>query len=500
MKSKFLITCCMMLTICVTVACVGCASPNNTENLIRQASTYEITAQLDYEAKTLTADMNLKYHNTSASDFGELKFHLYPNAFRSDATTYRATSESQKAKTYPNGFSEGSITINSVAVNGKTADFSIGGEDKNLLVVPLNSTLKSGDWTDFNVKFMLTIPNCNHRFGYGENTLNLGNWYPIACVFENGEFVTDGYSPNGDPFFSEVANYRLSISYHEKLTLASAGNLVSEDTQNGIKTSTYSANIIRDFALIFSQKFQSLSQKVGETTVSYYFFDDKNAESNLTTAVDALTTFNAMFGDYPYENLRVVKADFCQGGMEYPTIVYVSSGLDVDSEYKEAIIHEIAHQWWYGIVGNNECEYAWLDEGLAEYSTALFYDKNPAYNRTSKQVFGETLSSYLLFCDVYRDVYDELDTSMNRNIHKFNTETEYVYLTYVKGALMFDSINDLIGESKMQRSLRYFYAQNQYKIATPSDLIAAFETTTHKKLAGYIMSWLDGSVVLESLA
>ena len=500
MKKRFWIMCCVMLVAVVGAIFSGCSGENSAESLSRQVNSYTIDAELDYENKTLNASMQLDYHNTSTVDFGELKFHLYPNAFREDATLYRAVSETQKSKVYPNGFSEGMINVNSVSSNNESIDFQIGGEDKNLLIIPLKSTLKSGDWVNLEIGFALTIPNCNHRFGYGESTLNLGNWYPIACVFENGNFVTDGYSPNGDPFFSEVSNYTVSIKYPEKLTLACAGNLVNEDSQNGVKKSVYTGKIMRDFALVFSEKFEIISETVDTKTVSYYYFDDKDATNNLAVAVDALRTFNEMFGEYPYDNLRVAKADFFQGGMEYPTLVYVSSEIDKDEEYKEAIIHEIAHQWWYGVVGNNECEYAWIDEGLAEYSTALFYDKNPSYNKSSKQVFGETLSSYLLFCDVYRDIYDTLDTSMNRNIHKFNTETEYVYLTYVKGVLLFDSINDIIGENKMIKSLRYFYSQNQFQIVNPSDLIEAFESVAHRKLAGYIMSWLDGSVVLESLA
>lgn len=484
----------------VAVVFAGCGSQTNVLELRKEINSYQIEAELDYANKSLSANMTVDYHNTSTVDFGELKFHLYPNAFREDSTNYRAVSETQKSRAYPNGFSEGMITINSVKVGGDTIDFTIDGEDKNLLVIPLKNTLKSGAWANLEIDFDLLIPNCNHRFGYGKNTLNLGNWYPIACVFENGEFVTDGYSTNGDPFFSEVANYYVSIKYPQNLVLACAGNLVDETAENGIKKSVYSGEIMRDFALLFSDKFEVINENVGSKTVSYYYFDDNKAQENLGAAVDALRTFEEMFGEYPYDNLKVVKADFYQGGMEYPTIVYVSSDIDTEDEYQEAIIHETAHQWWYGVVGNNECEYAWIDEGLAEYSTALFYDKNPKYSKTSKQVLGETLSSYLLFCDVYRDVYDTLDTSMNRNIHKFNTETEYVYLTYVKGALMFDSINDIIGENKMLKSLRYFYTKNQFAIVNPSDLIEAFESVTHKKLASYIMSWLDGSVVLESLA
>lgn len=477
----------------------GCGKIDFFANASANINEYDIYATLDYDNKTLNATENIRYINKSNSDLHEIKFHLYPNAFRQDATIYKATNETQNARAYPNGFSAGNITIFSVKQGERETDFAISGEDKNLLSVPLDSVLRSGGVVAIQIAFNLIIPNCNHRFGYGTNTLNLGNWYPIACVFENNQFVTDGYSPNGDPFYSDVSNYNVKIEYDAKLKLASTGNII-EEKQNSDKIITaINAKAVRDFAIVFSEKFNMITAQAGMTTINYFYYDDENSEFHLQTAVDAVNTFNDLIGIYPYDVLNVVKTNFLQGGMEYPNLVYISDSVDIENEYNNVIIHEIAHQWWYGVVGNNECEYAWIDEGLAEYTTALFYDLNPQYNKTSDEVLNSALSSYLLFCDVYKEVYDTLDTSMNRNIHKFKTETEYVYLTYVKGMLMFDSIAEIIGDNKMKKVLQNFYVENAMKNANPSDLIKSFESVTHKKLAGYIMSWLDGSVVFEEL-
>lgn len=477
----------------------GCGSVSALDTASKQGSVYTINATLDYENKTVTATETIQYLNKSNSELSEIKFHLYPNAFRENASKYRAVNTTQSSRAYPNGFSAGNITISKVCIGSSEIDFAIIGEDENILSVPLNDVLRAGCSVEIKIDFSLVIPNCNHRFGYGDNTLNLGNWYPIACVFESGQFVTDGYSPNGDPFYSDISNYNISITYPSSLKFASTGEILDSENSGNQTTAKLFAKAVRDFALVFSEKFEVKSATVGETTINYFYYDDENCEQHLQTSVDALTTFNEMIGEYPYKTLNVVKADFLQGGMEYPCLVYISDDVDVNEEYNNVIIHEIAHQWWYGVVGNNECEYAWIDEGLAEYSTALFYDKNPNYNKSSEQVLSSALSSYLLFCDVYREVYDNFDTSMNRNIHKFNTETEYVYLTYVKGVLMFDSVAEIIGENKMEKVLQNFYEKNAFRNVTPADLISSFETVTHKKLASYIMSWLDGSVVFEEL-
>ena len=486
------------LTITLVIFTCGC-SESNLEQKSKTLSNYDIVATLDYENKTLSAKEKINYVNSADVALSELKFHLYPNAFSEEAKLYKSVNSNQSARAYPNGFSEGNIKISSVEVGGSESEFAISGEDNNILVVTLEDALNPSSRADIAINFSLTIPNCEHRFGYGENTLSLGNWYPIACVFEAGEFVTTGYSPNGDPFFSDVANYNVLLTYPSKLKLASTGTLDKISTESETTTSLYSAKAVRDFACVFSEKFEIKSAPVGNTTLSYFYYNDSEPDKHLQVCIDALTTFNKLFGQYPYTVINIVKTNFLQGGMEYPQIVFISDSIENESELINVIVHEISHQWWYGVVGNNECENAWIDEGLAEYSTALFYDENPSYSKTSREVIDNALSSYMLFFDVYKDAYDDFDTSMNKNLHNFKTETEYVYLTYVKGILLFDSINDIIGKTNMQNSLHALYIENMFSNIKPVDVIEAFEKTSHRHLASYINSWLDGSVVFEEL-
>lgn len=477
---------------------VGCGNQDLVAKASSNVNNYEIVANLDYQNKTLQATENIEYKNRSEKVLQEIKFHLHPNAFSADAEKNKSVSEAQFERAYPNGFSEGNITIESVKVNNNPVEFEIEPEEKQILTVP-TSLLNPNQSVEIEIQFSLTIPCVQHRFGYGEDTLNLGNWYPIACVLEEDGFFDGGYSPTGDPFYSDLANYNVTLTYDKNLTLVSTGELLKESEENNKKTSSYRALAVRDFAMVLSEKFEVKTATVENVTVNYYYYDDEKSDENLNTAINALNTFNEMIGQYPYSVLNVVKTDFLHGGMEYPMLVYISDDITQDSEYTNVIVHEIAHQWWYGIVGDNETAYGWIDEGLAEYSTALFYDKNSQYGLTSEEVISNSLSAYLLFCDVYREVYDNLDTSMNRSLYNFNTETEYVYLTYVKGVLMFDSVADLIGDAKMEKCLKTFYEDNAMKFATPTTLIQSFEKASGKSLQSFITSWLDGSVVLEQI-
>lgn len=477
----------------------GCAKIDEIEKVSQNLSNYSIDAIVDAENHTIMATEVINYHNNTGVRLEELCLHLYPNAFRASADATKAVSASQYQKCYPNGFDAGEITIKGLVYNNTTCGYQIGGQDNNILIVSLPQGLENNAIGCLSIEFVDILPKANHRYGYGEHTINCGNFYPIMCMYENNEWVRDGYCPNGDPFYSEISNYDVTIHYPQEYTLVSTGKQTcAKDSAGAVCKSQ--ALAVRDFAFVLSSYFEKKTNVCNGVEVNYYFYDDENATQHLKTCCDALTTFCNMIGKYPYSVLNICKTNFLQGGMEYPNLVFVSDDIDVDSDYKNTIIHEIAHQWFYGVVGNDECTYPWLDEALTEYCTALFYDQNAGYDRTTASVLSSALSSYLLFCDMYKEVYGNLDTSMNRAIYDFKTETEYVYMTYVRGVLMFDSIADVVGKKGIVRCIARYYADNAYTNATPKDLIHSFEHASGKNLTSFITSWLDGSVVLEELS
>lgn len=486
------------------LAFLGCTSSISAHQ--NDLTQYDISLTLN-EDKKINARQKVKYFNNSDNVLNYLMFHLYPNAFREDAKT-SVVSLANEHKAYPNGKSYGKIDITAVKVSSVDAclktneenlnmpNFLITGEDENILQINLAKELFPGDSIEIEIEFNLVLPNINHRFGYGNNTINLGNFYPISCIYENGNFKTDLYSSNGDPFYSDMAIYNVEITYPSVLKIASTGNLISTKTENSNTTSKFEAKKVRDFAMVLSDKFEIISTNLKSTTINYFYFSDKEPEKSLETAKNAVETFNNLIGEYPYKALNVCETNFVHGGMEYPNLIYISNDILDHSQYEQVIVHETAHQWWYNLVGNSEYDYAWLDEGLTEYTTALFYEINDDYEIKKDALIDNAYSNYQMFVEVYGTVYGSVDTSMNRALNKFKTEPEYVYVTYVKGMLLFDTLREILGPKKFEKCLKKYFEENKYKISKPENLISCFEKASGRKLESLINAWIDGKVIL----
>ena len=459
---------------------VGCGKAQ--ENL----TTYKIAGVYDENSHTLTCTQEVEYVNNSDNLLSCVKFFLYPNSFKEVAV-----SSAYLERAYPNGESFGNINFTSIMAEGSECEYSVSDEG-NILTVQIDEIFPEESVSIF-LEYVVTLANINHRLGYGENTINFGNFYPIACVYENG-FVENDFASNGDPFYSDIANYEVSLTFNEKYTLATSGEVTSEKLENGKKEVKIKGEKLRDFCFVLSDNFEMISNEINGVKVNYYYYDDDNATQNLETACLALSTFSDLFGEYPYKELNIVKTNFCFGGMEYPNLVYISDAVTDLETYEYVIVHEIAHQWWYSVVGNNEFSEAWLDESLTEYSTLLFYEKTGRGDYAS--MTSGALNSYRLFVEVYEGVRGDVDESMNRNLSSFSTEPEYVNCVYTKGVLLFDSLRAMLGDNKFFKCLENYFDDYAFKNSSSAKLIESFSKTARMDLEGYFNSWLNGTVKL----
>lgn len=457
---------------------VGCKGDEVTQN-----SQYNISIEFDGE-NTLRGSERVTFENSSDNALDYVQFNLYANAFKDKDKVVTTGDE----RAYYEGFNEGGIQILRVAVEGQDGEFSLS-EDDEIMIVSLGREIYPDESALIEIDFILTLANVNHRLGRGENTINLGNFYPILSVYENGVgFYTTLYKPFGDPFYSGVADYQVSISCPEEFIVASSG----QGTREG-NVSTFEGKNIRDFALVLSKDFSSKKKK-GVCEVEYFGYEgDENINECLDLSLKAVEYFSNNFGEYPYEKLTVVKNSFLQGGMEYSGLVMISDEVE-DVEY--VIVHEIAHQWWYGGVGNNQFEHAWIDEGLAEYSSLMFFRDNGGYGVDYKEYLNACTSSYKLYEKVQNKVYGRVDGVMDKNLDNFLSSPDYVAMAYTKSTLMFNSLEEGLGRGKFLSALRKLYEDYLFKVVSPPEVIACFSSSSHRDLEGFFTSWLHGKTVV----
>ena len=481
-----------LLTACACVTLVAC-SQDKMKQVIKNSDNYTIVASYDDVAHVLSATQTVTLTNRSENSFTRVLFHIYANQYREDATN-NVVPNMYVTRAYPNGMSYGDITFDSVKVDGSAVAYTVEGQDMDILSVPLASELFPNQSVTVEMTYEVTLANICHRLGYTDNAVNLGNFYPVLCHIDNGAYSATPYYNVGDPFVTDVANYSVSLTLPDSYIVASTGNIVEVSSLNGLSTYKYTANAVRDYALVLSQNFKKLTATTGDTQVNYYYFADTDAETSLATAVGMMEYLNKNVGSYPYEQYSVVETDFCYGGMEYPCLSMVTSG---SNSYQEAIAHETAHQWFYGLVGNDQICNAWMDEGLSEYLTYLYMDAT-GVTSLSKSILG-CYQTYTSYVDVLNNYYGDVDRSM-RAVHEYKSDSEYVIFTYVKGSLLFNSVYEAMGATKFWKALSSYYDEGQFTIAEPSMMINCFVNASSKEIGTIFNAFIEGTEIIGKIS
>ena len=476
-KLRFLIF--ALLFICLIGILVAC----NVETEIRTNAVYDINLSYDGNL-TVEGVQNVCYTNNLAQPLDSLKIMLYANAYKQNAFTITDAGEA-----YYDGISYGNIEIDEFTVNGNETEFSLS-DNEQVLSVDIPSTA-SGEKVDFSIKYTVTLPKCNGRLGVTQKTVNLCSLYPVVCPIVNGKFVETEYSPYGDPYVADVQDFFVTLTAPDGYVLACSGKITDETQTDGTKTFEITAKNTRDFAMVLSQSFALLAKTADGVEIKYLYYDDSQPAETLGIAQNALKIFSDAFGKYPYDTYTVVQAPFVAMGMEYSSLSIIADNLPQD--YLETtVVHETAHQWWYETVGTLQTSEAFVDEGLAEFSTAYYFKANG-----DKEKYADLYGSHKLSYAVYKAYAKAngitFDETMAKPLSDFNSSNEYVVIAYDKGALMFGWVFDILGEKKFKKAMRNFYEKYKFKIAVFSDLTECFK----KYNKGLNLNpWLNGKTVI----
>ncbi len=445
------------------------------------------------EDMSLDCNMQFTFNNFLKDDLEELKFNLYSNAFSKDSKIKPVRTE-YFLTAYENGISYGDIQILSVKENNKKSNFLVGGENNNTLTVELNDKLNLNKSTKLFINFKVHLPNVLHRFGYSNSTINLTGFYPILCVYENSEFYENVYYPSGDPFYSDCANYKVSLKVPSKYVVASSLNPQYTICSSDYTEYDYVQNSVREIAFILSDKFNVMKKEVLKTSLYYYYYNDENPEKTMETIEKSFKFFSSKFCDYPYKTYSVCQADFIFGGMEYPCLTFIDSSLEnINKDY--TIVHETAHEWWYGLVGVNESLEGYIDEGLTEYSTFLFFKNYSEYNLKFTEIIEKTTLAYQEIRRTLSKENENIKPVMKRSLKDYDSDLDYVSINYYRSAIMFHRLKESMGEKKFIKCLQYILNTYKYQNINTSILKNAFEK--YKSGSSKIInSFIEGNAVV----
>ncbi|MFP7299281.1 M1 family metallopeptidase [Neobacillus niacini] len=443
---------------------------------------YESSVNVNVEDKMLTGALKVKAVNQTGKNQDKIYFHVYPNQFREGVDLLGGF-----WRQIIDGNSEpGTMEVSDVQVNGNKGNFKISD---TILEIQLDQW-KKGEVINLEMNFTMKVPKNNGRFAYDDNAIWLGNWLPIQAVYDKRGWVTDPYYSMGDPFYSQIGNYTVEVNVPGAYQIASTGK-EEEATKEQDGTLSYSTTIgnVRDFAMvIMDENYQKFSDRVGETTVNtWYLASDSHeaAKQNHEAGIKSLAYFSKVYGPYPYPEYDIVRTGMFTA-MEFPGLIYLPKNiLETNETEVSSVVHETAHQWWYGMVGNDEVKEPWLDEALATYaSTRFMLEEFPERSAMNIEMRKEMTAG------TERD--EKKGIFIGSPVDKFTSIGSYSQLVYQKGALMLENLEKEIGKEKMDKLLQTYFKEYQYKNASSSDFISVFRKELGPEAKEYLEGWLTG--------
>ncbi|HSH79539.1 MAG TPA: M1 family aminopeptidase [Herpetosiphonaceae bacterium] len=430
---------------------------------------YRMDLALDPDQALLTGTQTLDFTNRTGAPLPDLVFHLYPNL--------------------PDF--EGRLEITCAAVDGAAVRPLLEDDDWKLRL-PLPVPLAPDASTQVTLRFTTTTPRGTGATAYGAFNLQEGIWtlasfYPTLAI-RVGE-AWDPARPSGwsDYVNSDMALYHARISMPAGYALLSSG--VADTTcASGTCSVVAAAGPQRDFILAVSREWEQSRRVVGETTVVSSFPPQWRAagERALDLAVDALARFNDRFGLYPYVELDILPVTAGNfAGVEYPGLIMINDSYydengDRTAVLLDVVVHEVAHMWWYNVVGNDVLREPWLDEGLTSYSAEYLYTE---WSGQGAQPLTEARLAQLQQLGLDK-------TPIDLEVTEYADARSYVAVIYGRAPLFFDALRGELGDDAFFRLLREHYRRNAFGRATTEGFEKLAEEIAGRELDPFLSAWL----------
>ncbi|MEU3373113.1 M1 family aminopeptidase [Streptomyces sp. NPDC006660] len=405
------------------------ASPAYTVNLSSDTSG---TQWSGHESATFT--------NASATALSEVYLRLWDNAHGSCSAM--------------------PITVSGVT-GGTAGDLSV---DCTALKVTLPAPLPQGQSATIGFDLGISVPDGADRFGADGAFSNIGNALPVLAIRDAAGWHLDPYTNNGESFYSLAADFHVTLDHPSGLLVPATGTSVDTPGSSGRTITTATASKVRDFAWAAGPFSKISGTSPAGTAINIYSvsgISSSDAQSMLATAKSAVDTHASRFGAYPYGELdAVIDNNYWFGGMEYP-------GFVLDLVSTTALTHEIGHQWWYGIVGDDEYNNPWLDEAFADYSTDLAQNKTGTgcWNSVSWASSAEKITNSMAYWDAHSDRYSTV--------------------VYGYGKCALHDLRRVLGDTAMAKLLKDYATSHWYGVSTTAEFKAAAQAATATDLTSF---------------
>lgn len=486
------------------------ADPPPPKPLSNRIVEYHIVAALQAKDKVIDGQQEFTWKNPGTVPVNELYFHLYPNAFQSKDTTFLRESGGKLRNDKMRDGSYGSMTISSLkTVLGEDLMPTIqyvqpddgNKKDMTLMKVTLPAPVPSGGKVTLNTTFSVKLPTAFARMGYAGDFVMAGQWFPKVAVYETKGTrgrTTEGWNLHqyhgNSEFYSDFGIYDVKIKVPSTYTVAATGFPTrSPSIDGGVKTYQFYADDVHDFGWAASPDFQYVEEKFSSAKVPgvkiklYLDPDHAHLKSRyITAAKKALANYSEWFGTYPYSTLSIVvppKDGNGAGGMEYPTLVTSwgagtkNPGLDLE----RVVVHEIGHQYFYGMLASNEFEEAWLDEGFTSYAEDLLMEKEYG-SRSGTAIEASYITS---------------PESLHQNAWDYRNHDVYAENVYTRGKLVLKTIEGQVGKSTMEKVLRTYFERFKFRHPSTKDFQTVLEEVTKTTWAPFFDQYVYGAKMVD---
>ena len=421
----------------------------------------------------LDGKMNVEFTNTETVLLNQTYFRLFPNT-----PSYG-----------------GKMTVDHVEVDGAPAQTKLLAQETTLEVT-LPQTLSPGESVTISMDYAVEIPFGTESgyglFGWNNSVTALAGFFPIIPVFDNLGWHIEILPLFGDSTYTDVALFDVSLTLPMDKTVITTGDIIAEtDHDNGQKTIRAVAAPVRGFFIAQGTDISQLSGESNGIAVTSYFPAgyESQGQNMLQWASDALRIYSQFFGEYPYKSFDVVAVPMPDvlGGVEFPGVIamalrYYQFPQNV-TEFVTA--HEVAHQWWYGLVGNDQANEPWLDEAITQYSAVIYFEQ--MYGADERQTLVDLYFNY-----PYNQLVAMGDNRPVAGAVSDFSEFEYNNVVYGKGPLFFDALRTHLGDPLFYAGLRSYADANRYGIVKPANLLDAFEQTSGQDMTWLYNQWILG--------